>query len=184
MNAIKKTNKVNEVNEVKVQVVFIQSNKYKVGNEANVINENEEVVKGAAIYEIRNTKFATREVTTTLENSIDVVNQLMNGIYKPLKMAIQMKSTSLMLDGQKLNLRGKFNIEVYVNGKVVNLSSDDFLIDVLSNIQFTFRKSTTFATALYQLLQISQDESPILDNVQERKLLSGMNQSYLLTTTK
>jgi hypothetical protein len=184
MSTSKKTNNVNKSSEVvKVRVVFTQPNKYKVGNEADEVNENDEVVKGAPIYEVRDTTFTTREVTTNLDNTIEVVNQLMDGIYKPIKMAIQMKATSLMLDGQKLNLRGKFSIQVYVDGISIDLNNG-CLIDLLSNVQFTFRKSTTFATALYQHLQISKNESPILDSVQERKLSLGMNQSYLLTTTK
>lgn len=181
---VTEVNNSNQSTQAKVKIEFTQSNKYKVGNEPNVLDEDtgEVLVKGAPIYEIRDTTFSTIPVMVEMnERAIEqAVIQLMNGIYKPIKMAIQLKSTQIFIDGQKFNLRGKFQMNVYVNDERVNLTSDDMLMDVLSNIEFTFKQSTKFAHAIYQLLCVSQNVSPILDNVQERKIETGVNKSYLL----
>lgn len=181
---VTKANNSNQSTQAKVRIEFTQSNKYKVGNEPNILDDEtgEVLVKGAAIYELKDTTFSTRPVMTELNaKAIEkVVIELMNGIYKPIKMAIQLKSTQIFIDGQKFNLRGKFKMSVFVNDERVNLTSDDMLIDVLSDIDFSFRQSTKFAHAIYQLLCVSQNVSPILDSVNERKIETGVNKSYLL----
>lgn len=177
-------NKSNESKQVNVLVGFTQTNKYKIGNLPNVVDDEtgEILVKGAAIYEERDTTFKTRPVIVEMnEKAIEkAVIELMNGIYKPVKMAIQLKSTQIFIDGQKFNLRGKFKMAVYVDGVRVHLDSNDMLIDVLSDIDFSFRQSTKFAHAIYQLLSVSQNVCPILDSVNERKIETGVNKSYLL----
>lgn len=162
MNAKKQSAAVNNSNQSttkQISLVFTQVNKVKGDETTSVIR------------------------TRTLAFQSDVqayahVCSLLDNVYTSVKIAMQLGSASVQLDGQRFNFKRKFALSVVVDGIEYKHSDIDTIFGGL-HLDFTFRKSQQFGTALYQILRTAEGQSPLLDTATAEKIARTLSNEQL-----